>query len=355
MDSKPGDVVPLFPLVYSDCVQIMTHQGNRVGVGDEKKVADHILFAEMFLRSFGNHLYWASESNRTVEIVPLEPRVEPLGKRRFNITYRWKALEPIARDLRCFVHFTNPAYGKGEDIAFQNDHALAQPPSQWPVGETIEDGPHTVEVPADFKGVAAIQLGLLDQGDRVPLAQTGGTRGRYTVGRIRIGEDGIVAEPQVDTHSTRFWHRADGGCGQDLCETDCVIKNVWEVLSPLNIITAEMPLDDHEFLTPDRTLQRTRFGDVTITVSYGRPAEFDGHAVPAYGFVVESPTFLAFCATRHAGLEYDTPTLFTARTLDGRPLTDSDRVRLYHGFGDTRVRVGGREFTVERETIVSMR
>ena len=52
-DSPPGSVIPLFPLVYSDCVQIMTHQSDRIGPGDEKKVADHILFAQMPLPSFG--------------------------------------------------------------------------------------------------------------------------------------------------------------------------------------------------------------------------------------------------------------------------------------------------------------
>lgn len=354
-DSKPGKVIPLFPLVYSDCVQIMTHQGNRVGPGDEKKVADHILYAEMFLPSFGNHLYWKSKPQRTAKIVPLEPRVEPLGKRRFAITYRWKALEPIVNDLHCFVHFTNPVYDKGEDIAFQNDHAPSRPTSGWPVGETIEDGPHTVRVPAEFEGLATIQVGLLDEGGRVSLDQPGGRRRRYTVGRILVDEDQIVADPQVDPGSPTFWHRGDNGWGQELCATDRVIKNVWEVLSPLNVITAETPLSDHEFLTPDRNLQRTRFGDATITVAYDRPGEFDGHAVPAHGFVVESPTYLAFCATRYAGLEYDTPTLFTARSLDGQPLDDSSRVRLYHGFGDKRVRVGGRQFTVEREAIVSVR
>ena len=188
-DSPPGQVIPLFPLVYSDCVQIMTHQGNRIGAGDEKKVADHILFAEMFLPSFGQHLYWQQ---------------------------------------------TEPA------------------------------------------GVQVVS-------------------------------------------SSEFWSRGDGGWGEALCRTDRVIKNVWEVLSPLNRMTAELPLDDHKFLTPDRLVQQTRFGDVMITVAFEKPADIGDHRVPANGFIVESPLYVAFCATRYNGVDYASPTLFTAQSLDGQP------------------------------------
>ena len=216
-DSPPGQVIPLFPLVYSDCVQIMTHQGNRIGAGDEKKVADHILFAEMFLPSFGQHLYWQ----------------------------------------------------------------------------------------------------------------------------------------QADPQSSDLWSRGDGGWGEQLCKTDRVIKNVWEVLSPLNRITAELPLDDHKFLTPDRLVQQTRFGDVTITVAFSKPAEIGDQRVPANGFVVDSPQYVAFCATRYNGVDYASPTLFTAQSLDGKPLAESTQVRIYHGFGDRHIRLSGKDFEVAAEEVVS--
>jgi len=219
-DSPPGAVVPLFPLVYSDCVQIMTHQGNRIGPGDEKKVADHVLFAEMPLPQFGNRLYWT---------------------------------------------------------------------------------------------------------DRAP------------------------------TQSTDLWSRGDGGWPEDLAPVDRVIKNTWEVLSPLNRITAETPLADHRFLTDDRLVQRTRFGDLTATVAYEKPARIGDDAVPPYGFIVRSPRFIAFLATRFGGVDYSSPTLFTARSLDGRPLAESSRVRIYHGFGNPHLRLFGREFEVAREEIVSFR
>ena len=41
--SKSSRVIPLFEMVYGDCVSLYTHQGDRIGAGDAKKVLDHIL------------------------------------------------------------------------------------------------------------------------------------------------------------------------------------------------------------------------------------------------------------------------------------------------------------------------
>ena len=48
--------------------------------------------------------------------------------------------------------------------------------------------------------------------------------------------------------------------------TDGFIKNTYEVLSPLNRLTALMPMTDHRFLSANRKAESTRFGkDVDIT------------------------------------------------------------------------------------------
>jgi hypothetical protein len=39
-------------------------------------------------------------------------------------------------------------------------------------------------------------------------------------------------------------------------------------------------------------------------------------------------------------LRYESPALFTLRSIDGKPLNDSTNVRVYHGFGDARVKIG---------------
>jgi len=42
--------------------------------------------------------------------------------------------------------------------------------------------------------------------------------------------------------------------------------------------------------------------------------------LPQYGFLVESPEFVAFHVSNWGGLQYKDPPLMTLRSLDGRPL-----------------------------------
>ena len=90
-DSPPGSVIPLFPLVYNDCVQLLTHQSDRIGPGDEKKVADHILFAEMPLPQF-----WAASLLEAGGRDPHQHGAARTAGERISadassaITYRWK-------------------------------------------------------------------------------------------------------------------------------------------------------------------------------------------------------------------------------------------------------------------------
>ncbi len=136
---------------------------------------------------------------------------------------------------------------------------------------------------------------------------------------------------------------------------DQFIKNTWEVLSPLHRQTALSPMTDHRFLTPDRRVERTRFaGAVEITVNYG-PADYQIGSVvlPRYGFLIQSPSLVAFHARRYRGIEYRDPPLFVLRSLDGKPLAASARVRIYRGFGDRRVEFRGRVLEVDEVRILS--
>jgi hypothetical protein len=74
-----------------------------------------------------------------------------------------------------------------------------------------------------------------------------------------------------------------------------------------------------------------------------------------YGFLVEGPTFVAFSAAQFGGIEYATAPLFTVRGVDGKPIASGGRVRIYHGFGDPRVRLGGAEYRVDREETVTLK
>ena len=70
---------------------------------------------------------------------------------------------------------------------------------------------------------------------------------------------------------------------------------------------------------------------------------------------LESPQFIAFCATRYGGIDYPRPALFTARSLDGKPIAESSKVRIYHGFGDRRIKLFGKQFEVAREEVVRIK
>ncbi len=137
-------------------------------------------------------------------------------------------------------------------------------------------------------------------------------------------------------------------------QTDQFIKNTFEVLSPLVRSTALEPMTDHRFLTADRKVERSRFGsDTSITVNFGQSDFTAGNAIlPQWGFVVECPTMTAFYARSYGALKYDEPALFVIRSMDGRPVSSSQKVRIYHGFGDNRVLFRGKVVQVETETVL---
>jgi hypothetical protein len=155
----------------------------------------------------------------------------------------------------------------------------------------------------------------------------------------------------------------DGGWAEGLHPFDRFVKNTYEVLSPLNELTAQMQLTQHQFLTPDRKVQRTVFGEgagqveVIVNASdrnFTRQSKAGGTVVlPPNGFLIESPTFVAFHAWSWNGLAYPSAPLFTLRSLDGKPLDRSTQIRVYHGFGDRRLMVGKVTREVAKETMLS--
>lgn len=50
--------IPLFPLVYHDCVALFTHQGDRAGPGDARRILKHLVQGTMPLYDIGPHRYW---------------------------------------------------------------------------------------------------------------------------------------------------------------------------------------------------------------------------------------------------------------------------------------------------------
>jgi len=172
-----------------------------------------------------------------------------------------------------------------------------------------------------------------------------------------------VATPVHAAGDPALFVRADGGWAKGLHPLDRFVKNTYEILSPLSEITAAMPLAEHQFLSPDRKVTRTVYGEgsekaeVVVNASSGdfRHSSQMGGTVdlPPFGFLVESPTFVAFHARNWNGVPYEAAPLFTFRSMDGQALARAARVRVYHGFGDPRVKLTRQIHTVEREAVIS--
>jgi hypothetical protein len=164
-----------------------------------------------------------------------------------------------------------------------------------------------------------------------------------------------VGDPALFTHGDHGW--AEG-----LHLVDRFVKNTHEILSPLNEITSRAPMTQHEFLTPDRKVQRTVFGsglkatEVIVNASaneFRHKSKFGGEVdLPPYGFIIESPTFVAFHASSWNGLRYDAPVLFTLRTVNDEAFDRAKRVRIFHGFGDARVRLHDSIERVGKEAVI---
>ncbi len=155
--------------------------------------------------------------------------------------------------------------------------------------------------------------------------------------------------------------RCDRGWADGLHPIDVFLKNTHEILGPLHEATALDVLTRFEFLTPDRTLRRSVFGKdaARVTVNYGAndvevaAAAGEKFVLGQWGFLVESPSFVAYFAKRFGDIDYGDGALFTLRALDGKPLAESARIRVFHGFGDPRVRVRGKVVEVPREQTIT--
>jgi hypothetical protein len=179
----------------------------------------------------------------------------------------------------------------------------------------------------------------------------------------REARENKPASPPPAAGDAATFTRADNGWAEGLHPLDRFVKNTHEILSPLNELTARVPMTRHQFLTPDRRVRRSVFGDGKTAVEVivnGSSAPYRHHSrlggvvtLPPSGFLVESPTFVAFHAANWNGLSYDSPPLFTLRSLDGKPLTRSRQVRVFHAFGDARLRWGDTVEEIRAERILA--
>ena len=146
--------------------------------------------------------------------------------------------------------------------------------------------------------------------------------------------------------------------GKNLSHREVFFKNTYEVLSYVARQRFRYPLYSHRSLTPDGSVREAYFGvDMRIVVNFG-PGNYEdeqgGFLLPPFGFIVRHPFLYAFHALRVNGLTYDRPAFFVVRSLEGKMYLRAEKVRIYHGFGPEKIWLGGKSFTVPRETVVKI-
>ncbi len=359
-DKLGASVIPLFELVYRDSIAMYGKYGY-----DPANAAEYVLHhiamgRPLHYHSMPSHLYWKQKGSDALPLRVSVAEFKQTAPRKVSLKYRWDVSGGIGADMSVFVHFTDE---KGK-IIFQGDFAPKPALSQWKEGEVVQ-GPFAVNVPANLEGTFDIRVGLHNPGAGSRPALLGRDDGehRYLIGKLNVRGTSIsfVAAPSAPASSVdrAVFCRAENGWAEGLHQSDRFLKNTHEILSPLNHITARVPMTSHEFLTADRKVQRTVFGDnaAEVIVNMGSNefrlrSKLGGDVVlPALGFLIESPTFVAFRAARWNGRAYSDAPLFTLRSQDAQALAIAKTVRIFHAFGEDQIEFRGATRTVAREEV----
>ncbi len=121
-----------------------------------------------------------------------------VGARQFAVKYVWHVGARLAKDYRCFVHFSDPSKPEADGIRFQQDHELKVPTSKWTPSHDETDGLYTIDLPDDLAdGDYAWYIGLyLPGGERLWLTgpDDGSARIRLGVLKVRDGGKNITFE-----------------------------------------------------------------------------------------------------------------------------------------------------------------
>ena len=357
-----GELIPLFQMVYGDCVNLYTHQSDRATPGRDDYILAFASHAETPLYHFGAHLYFQSKTRETA-ISLGTVTITPSGPRTFTVNYPWLSETTTTEPLRAFVHFCHPTVtNNSEGIAFQDDHGLPT----LTAGKTV-NVTRTVTVPEGFTGNIQWCIGVISNNQRQLIRQADPNTRRIVLGSLAVNNDGQVVfdsmrGPEAPKQST--FSRADNGWAEELNLTDRFIKNSYELCSWIARIAADTPMSDHQFLSPD--VELTRFGDLSIWINQGktdivlkasdypaiRTASGSDVVLPPNGVLAISPSFLALHAAAFGGTNYDQPVFFTLRALDDKALAQSKKIRVFHGFGNDQLKAYGRNISVKREAVI---
>jgi hypothetical protein len=69
--------------------------------------------------------------------------------------------------------------------------------------------------------------------------------------------------------------------------------------------------------------------------------------LPQYGFLIGSPTLLAFHARSYGAMKFTKPTMLVLRSRDGKNLKSSRNIQMYGAFGERPDKWNGRAVTIK--------
>ncbi len=150
-------------------------------------VCDFADTGDTFFANARSALDWNLSTFR--DIRPSVADWQQTGPRALRVTYRWTVQDRLAKDYRCFVHFTSD-----NTIRWQQDHALTPPTSQWQVNQVVADGPFNLVIPATIPdGDYRWLIGLYDQAgtsERVRLRGADGGGNAILLGVLQVRDGG---------------------------------------------------------------------------------------------------------------------------------------------------------------------
>ena len=93
---EPRDIIiPMFHLVYGDCIPMYTHQSDRPTPEDPDKILHHVLYAEMPVYYFGEHIYWKDQSQ--------EYKIEDEGRALYSQGGRFNRIDQFIKNTYEFL------------------------------------------------------------------------------------------------------------------------------------------------------------------------------------------------------------------------------------------------------------
>lgn len=72
-----------------------------------------------------------------------------------------------------------------------------------------------------------------------------------------------------------------------------------------------------------------------------------GAVLPQYGFLVESPTLVAFHARSYGAMQFAQPTMLVVQSADGKKLKSAGKIQMYPAFGDRPLKWNGKDVTIK--------